>query len=248
MTQSSTLPCFTMAGLRAGAVGGLVLVPGALVYGVAFGVMAAAAGLGTSEVLLFSAWVYAGGAQMAALQAWADPVPIAAVFLTSFAMNTRYLLLGAALRPWFRGLPAWQSYPALFVLGDANWVMAIREYEKGARDAAFLAGSGMVMWISWVVASAAGQLGGQMLARPERFGVDFMIAAFFATMAVPFFRKASALWPLLAGIAVAVLVERLVSGPWYILAGALAGSLVGAALPLSPDGDAQRARGHAHRA
>jgi 4-azaleucine resistance transporter AzlC len=248
MMQSSALPRFTMAGLRAGAASGLVLVPGGVVYGMAFGVMAAAAGLGAAEVLLFSAWVYAGGAQMAALQAWGDPVPIAAVFLTSLAMNTRYLLLGAALRPWFRGLPAWQSYPALFVLGDANWVMAIKEYEKGARDAAFLAGSGAVMWITWVAASAAGHLGGQMLARPERLGVDFMIAAFFATMAVPFFRKASALWPLLTGITVAVLVERLVPGPWYILAGALAGSLVGAALPISPDTGRRRERGDEHRA
>jgi predicted branched-subunit amino acid permease len=47
-------------------------------------------------------------------------------------------------------------------------------------------------------------------------------------MAVAFVRRRGDVLPLLAGIAVAIAVERMVAGPWYILAGALAGSIVGA--------------------
>ena len=55
---------------------------------------------------MFSGVVYAGGAQMASLGAWADPLPLFLLMLTTLAMNSRYLLLGAALRPGLGHLPA----------------------------------------------------------------------------------------------------------------------------------------------
>jgi predicted branched-subunit amino acid permease len=217
-----------MQGLRAGAIGARTLAPGVAMYGTAFGVMGAAAGLSIWESATLSGWVNAGSAQMATLQAWADPVPLLAVCLTTLAMNARYLLLGAALRPWFAGLPAYQSYPSLFVLGDANWALALREHADGRNDAAFLLGSGLVLWFVWVGSTAVGYVFGQALGDPQKFGVDFMLAAFFATMAVAFVRRASDIAPLLVGMVAAIIIERTVPGPWYILGGALAGSLVGA--------------------
>lgn len=209
-------------------VSGLILVPGVALYGTAFGMMAQAAGLSVVEAVFMSAWVNAGGAQMATLQAWADPVPLFAVCLTTLAMNARYLLLGAALRPWFGPLPPHISYTSLFVMGDQNWAMSLREHAEGRHDAAFLAGSGALLSLVWVSTTCVGHLFGQVLGNPKTFGVDFMLAAFFITMAVAFLRKVHDIMPLIVGVIVAVVVEKLIAGPWYILAGALSGSLVGA--------------------
>lgn len=228
MTTQATIPPFTLGGFRTGAAAAMVLAPGVVLYGIAFGVMAAARGLTGLEAVLFSAWLNAGGAQMATLAVWDDPLPWLAVGLTTVAMNSRYLLLGAALRPWFGPLPPGQAYPSLFVLGDGNWALALREHDAGRRDAAFLAGSGTMLWLAWVASTALGHAGGQILGDPQRFGIDFMLPAFFATMALAFFRRAGGVAPLVVGIAVAVTVDRLFPGPWYILSGALAGSLVGA--------------------
>jgi predicted branched-subunit amino acid permease len=220
-------PPFTRHGLRAGAIGAIPLMPTVAVYAVAFGVMAQATGLTASEAALLSGWVFAGGAQMASLQAWDTPVPILAVCLTTLAMNARYVLLSAALRPWFQGLPAHQSYGSLFVLGDGNWAIAMREREAGHIDAAYLMGSGAILWFIWVPMTAAGHLFGQVLGDPSRFGVDFILAAFFATLAVTFFHGVVSILPLLVGGVAAVVVGHLVEGPWYIFIGALAGSLAG---------------------
>jgi 4-azaleucine resistance transporter AzlC len=228
MSSRLSAPPFTLHGFRMGAVGALTLIPGVAMYGIAFGIMASASGFSGPEAVLFSSWVYAGGAQMAALQAWADPVPVIALCLTALAMNVRYLLLGAALRPWLADLPPHQSYASLFVLGDGNWALALREYSEGRTDAAFLLSSGLVMWLAWVASTAAGHLFGQVLAQPERFGVDFILPAFFSTMAVAFVRRPGDVLPLAAGVATAIVVERLIAGPWYILAGAVAGSIAGA--------------------
>lgn len=197
-------------------------------YGAAFGVMAAAVGVTVWEAMALSGWVNAGGAQMATLQAWGDPVPLLAVCLTVLAINSRYLLLGAALRPWFGGLPAWQSYSSLFVLGDANWALALREHSEGRDDAAFLLGSGAVLWLVWVGSTAAGYVFGQSLGDPRTYGIDFMVAAFFASMAVAFVGRTGDMVPLVVGVVTAIVIERTVSGPWYILGGALIGSLAGA--------------------
>jgi branched chain amino acid efflux pump len=229
MPAPRTGPPFTFRGIRTGAIAALTLLPSVGMYGIAFGIMADAARLNALESTLFSAWVYAGGAQMATLQAWADPVPLVAVCLTALAMNARYFLLGAALRPWLAGLPPHQTYAALFFMGDGNWALSLREQAEGRIDAGFLLGSGLVMWATWVATTAAGHVFGQVLGRPERFGIDFMLPVFFATMAAAFVRKRHDAWPLIAGIAVAVVVERLIAGPWYIIAGALAGSFAGLA-------------------
>jgi predicted branched-subunit amino acid permease len=221
-------PPFTRHGLRAGAIGAVPLIPTVAVYAVAFGVMAQASGLTAPEASLLSGWVFAGGAQMASLQAWDTPVPILAVCLTTLAMNARYVLLSAALRPWFNGLPPHQSYASLFFLGDGNWAIAMREREAGRCDAAYLMGSGAILWFVWVPMTAAGHMFGEALGDPARFGVDFILAAFFATLAVTFFHGVRSILPLAVGAVAAIIAEHVIGGSWYIFAGAVAGSVAGA--------------------
>lgn len=226
MTDRAAPLSFTLDGLLQGVRGVGVLVPGCAMFGMAFGVMAKATGLGIWESMLLSAWVNAGGAQIATLQAWADPVPLLAVVLTTLAMNARYLLLGAALRPWFGRLPAGQTYPSLFVLGDANCAMGLRRHADGQSDAAFILGSGLVLWVVWVAGTAAGHAFGQVLGDPRRLGIDFMLGAFFATMAAGWLDRRSNLLPFAVGVACAIVIDRLFGAPWSILLGASMGTLV----------------------
>jgi 4-azaleucine resistance transporter AzlC len=222
----SAAPTFTLAGLQSGALRIVAVLPTIAMYGIAFGMMAASARLTFAETVLFSATVYAGAAQMATLQAWADPVPLVAVVATTLGMNARYLLLGATLQPWLRALPARQLYPTLFVLGDSNWALALKERERGLDDAAFLLGSGLAMWATWVGTTAVGHAFGAVLRDPARYGVDFLLPAFFASMLVGFARRARDLAPFAVGAAVAIACERLAPGPWSLVAGAIAGSSI----------------------
>ena len=219
-------PTFTWHGFLFGVRAAAVLVPTILFYGFAFGMMAAGQALSSLESALFAGLVYAGGAQLASLQAWGEPVPILAVVLTTAAMNARYLLMGAALRPWYARLPGWQCYASLFFMGDANWAMAVREHSKGHVDAAYMVGIGASMWVLWIASTLAGHAFGSLLGDPRALGIDFLLAAFFAALSVTFFRLGnSAALPLAVGVVTAIVVDRLIPGPWYILLGALAGSI-----------------------
>jgi len=220
MQPPAVAPTFTWRGVVDGAARGLVLTPTPIAFGLAVGVLAASKGLTVLEMALMSAWVYAGGAQMSSLQVWTEPLPLFALVLTVLAMNARYVLLSAALRPHFGTLPFWQIYPGLAIFGDGNWALTMRDAAGRRPDAGFLLGSGLVMFVPWIGATVGGHLFGQMLGDPRRFGIDFMLAALFSTMAVGFFRVARSVAPLVVAIAVATVVERLVPGPWYLFAGA----------------------------
>lgn len=212
----------------AGAVTIWVMMPSAILMGIIFGVLANAAQLTLIEAATFSGGVYAGGAQMASLQGWAYPVPLLFVCLTTAAVNSRYVLMGATLRTHLAHRPAPLVYGTLFFLVDATWILAMRDRDKGFDFVGYLLGGGFTMWVMWVAATMAGHAFGQLLGDPYRYGFDFMLAAFFAAAGVSFWRHSRRVAPLIVSIAVAILVQRLVPGPWYILIGALAGSLLGA--------------------
>lgn len=218
---------FTRAGFIRGIRGGMAIVAGAIAYGLGFGVLADQAGLGLGEALMMSAIVNAGSAQLVALQVWREPVPLVALCLAVLAMNARYLLLGAALHPWFRTLSRVKAYGSLFVMGDGNWALAMREHALGRRDAAFLLGSGVLMYVAWNGATVVGHTLGQAIGAPQRLGLDFLLPAFFATLAVMMWRGKGDGFPLAVGAGVALIVERLIPGPWYVLAGGLAGAVAG---------------------
>ena len=71
---------------------------------------------------------------------------------------------------------------------------------------------------------------GTLVAEPARFGLDLIMPTFFAAMLVPLWRGAKATrlgravpWAV-AGV-VALIVAELVEGWWFIIAGAIAGSI-----------------------
>src|SRR3546814_13395692 len=92
-----------------------------------------------------SAAVYSGSAQIAALQAWSSAPLLLPLAATILVMNARYILYGAALRPWLGGLGAHQVYPTLYFLGDGNWALSMKEHAEGRTDAGFVFGSGAAM-------------------------------------------------------------------------------------------------------
>lgn len=220
---------FTLAGAARGARAALVLSPAIVVFGMAFGMLAATTGLTMLESAVMSIVVCAGTAQFAALQLWTDPVSWITVGVASLVMNARYILLGATLRDWLSSLSPLKAYLTLFLMYDGNWATATRDRALGERDAAHLVGGGLVMCGIWTIATVAGYAFGGILGEPKRLGLDFVITAFFVAMGVTFWRGKSDLLPIAVSVGAALAVDHLVSGPWYIVAGALAGCAVAAA-------------------
>jgi 4-azaleucine resistance transporter AzlC len=219
---------FSLAGARRGARRTIPLGITVVVYGTVFGALAAQAGLSPIEAVLMSGLVFAGGAQFIALELWDTPLPVLALVLTTLVVNLRFLLMGAALASWIGDLrPARRALMAEFI-GDESWALTTRAKDDGEQDRAFLVGSGVLMFLTWVGATALGASTGSLIEDPAALGLDFVFTAVFLTLLVGFWRGPTVLAPWLLSAAAALLVEQFVEGPWYILAGALTGSVYGA--------------------
>ena len=153
---------------------------------------------------------------------------MAALVLTTLIVNLRFLLMGATLSRWLGGLrPARLALTAQFI-GDETWALTTQARRDGESDRAFVIGSGAILFVAWVGATALGASTGSLIDDPAALGLDFVFTAVFLTLLVGFWRGPAQLAPWTLSAAVALAVERLVDGPWYILAGGLAGSVYGA--------------------
>jgi 4-azaleucine resistance transporter AzlC len=221
---------WSRAGFAEGVRLALPVMPGMVMFGMAFGALAAQKGLSLLEAALMSAVVYAGASQFVALEMWPDVATlggIAAIALVTATVNMRFILMTAALRPWFRDLPSSQSYPALFTVTDPGWLIAMDYHARGGRDAGVLVGGGLSFWLLWVGSTIPGYLLGALVSDQKAFGFDVILPAFFAAMLVPLWRGARRAVPWAIAGGVALLVAAFVPGWWFIIAGSVAGAVAG---------------------
>ncbi len=227
--QSSTEEpvTFDLKGVLTGARRTLPIALSVCAYGLVFGVLAQQAHLSILEVLLMSGLVYAGSAQLIVLSLWSMPLPIATILFTTLIVNLRNVLLGVAISPWFLRIPRLKAYASIFFLADENWALTMGEFDKGKRNAAFLLGSGLVLYVAWLSSTVIGRILGDVVHDPVRFGLDFAFTAVFLSLLVGLWKGKSDLLPWVVAGIVAVVSAHLLPGKWYIVLGGLAGSIVG---------------------
>lgn len=225
---------FSTTGLRRGYVAAQPLALGVFVYAVTFGLLARASGLSVVEAALMSATVYSGSAQTATVSGMAAGAGIGACVTTILMLNARYLLYGAALRPWLGRVSPLQAYTSLYFLGDGNWVLSMKAHADGETDAGFVFGSGVAMFIPWVGGTLAGALATNWVTDPEVLGLDFLLVGFCMAMGTVLVKSRHYLLPGAVAVAVAVGVDRFAPGGWTIAAAGLAGAFAAFMRPEDP--------------
>ncbi|SIR72706.1 AzlC family ABC transporter permease [Natronorubrum thiooxidans] len=225
--QSENEPVtFELSGIRAGFLTCIPIAFGVAGYGVAFGILASQAGLSVAEATLMSAAVFAGAAQIIAVELWADPIPVAALVVTTFVVNLRYSLMGVALQPWIGRLSPAKIYSSLFLMADENWALTMRDLRAGNGRGAFLLGSGIALWLFWVASTILGTVAGGSIGDPTRYGVDFILVAVFVALVAELWDGRSTLVPWVVALGTSVVTAGVLPGQWYILLGGLTAALV----------------------
>ncbi|MEU5882357.1 AzlC family ABC transporter permease [Spirillospora sp. NPDC047279] len=166
------------ATVRAGVRRGMPVFPATVALGVSFGVLAVPL-MGVVAPVLMSAIVYAGGSQFAAVGVLAGGGGAFAASGAGLLMNGRFLPMGFAFAPAFRGGRAWRAVQGQAVIDAA---MVLGRDEDGTYDRKLLFGISATQFVGWVGGTALGVFAGENLPDPDAFGLDAIFPAFYIAL------------------------------------------------------------------
>ena len=195
-------------------------------FGIAFGAAAIEAGSTLVQAVAMSVLVFSGAAQFAALDFWPGPIAFGSLALVVLALNARHIIMGAALSPWINKLSIGRRIVVLTLLSDPNFADSQPAFKAGERDIGILLGGGLILWVNWIIGTAVGAAAGSLIGDPARFGVDVVMACFFAAVVAGQCRNRVMILPALVSAAIAVMSLPWMPAGWNVILAALAGGLV----------------------
>lgn len=196
-------------------------VPFALIAGAA----AVQADLSPAVTVGFSALVFAGASQLAAIELIEEGAPLTVVVLTAAVINVRMVMYSASLAPHFRDLPTRVRAVCAYLLTDPAYALSLAAFrERDADRLWYYLGAAVPIWVVWMVGTAVGALVGRGI--PESWGLSFAVPLVFLGLLASTLRDR----PSLAAGAVGGLVATLAAGiplNLGLLVGATAGIAAG---------------------
>jgi len=197
-------------------------------FGVVAGIAAANAGLSALQALGMSVIVFAGAAQLAALELVDQGAPFTIIVVTAVVINLRMLMYSASIAPYFQSFTARVKGGLAYLLTDQAYALSISRYRStdGVDRVAYYLGAGGTLWLVWQITTLVGVFA--QAGVPEALGLEFAVPLVFLALLVPAMEDGPTTVAGLVGGAVAVVAAGLPLNVG-LLVGATAGILGGLA-------------------
>jgi len=188
---------------RDGVRAALPLAVAVLGFGVSFGVLAQAAGMGSAAAIVMSATTFAGSAQFAATSVLSAAGSVLTAVLAAVLLNARYAPIGVSVAPSLTG-SRWSRFLHAQLVVDESWAIAAEG--DGRFNRLVLLGSGLTLYAAWVAGTVLGVLFGNVIGDPSRIGLDAAFPALFLALLVPQLKTAKAKQAAALGAAIALVL------------------------------------------
>jgi predicted branched-subunit amino acid permease len=155
-------------------------------FGAVTGVAAVEAGLSPPGAVGMSVVVFAGAAQLAAVELLGETAPLAVVVGTAAIINARLIMYSASIAPYLSEYRRWVRAAAAYFLVDQAYAMSIAEFTEGGRDrhrVRYYLGIGLTSWLVWVTATGVGAAAGASV--PPELELSFAVPLVFLALLVP---------------------------------------------------------------
>jgi len=220
----------TRAAIRAGVRDGLMLELAYIPFDVAAGAVMAQTIVDPAVSIASGPIIFAGAAQLVAVQLLASGAGIPLIVLAVFIINARHLLYSASLEPhlgdWSRG----QRLAGAFFLSDPTYALAITRFERpggaGSKNEqlGYYFAMSIVLWLGWSVLLAVGVLFGGLI--PPWVPLELAIPLTFLLLLLPLLKDRAGVVAAAVGGMAALLAQPLPLGTGLII-GAVAGLVAG---------------------
>lgn len=205
---------------------------GVIPFGLILGAQAAQKGMSVLETVLMMGLNYAGGSEFAVVGLWQNPLPVLLILTTTFMINSRHILMGAAFAPYICHLPKRKLLPTLFFMVDESWAIAIAQAKQREQlglptfSLPHYMGVSAVFYSGWISCGFFGSYFGPLLGDIERYGFAMAFPAVFLVLLKGMWRGIRPALPWLVSLITAASVYLIYpKGGWYVIIGTTAGLL-----------------------
>lgn len=225
-TVSHTSPT-TAQELRRGLRASIPVLLGFIPFALVLGAQAVQKGFHVFDVPLMTGLNFAGGSEFTAVRLWTSPPHLLLIAAMSLLVNSRHLLMSAALAPYLNHVPRRRALAALFFMCDESWALALSDAQRrgnGRVSLPYYLGASAGLYLTWVVFTGVGAALGPVIGDVEKYGFDMAFTAVFLVLLRGMWRGMRASRPWLVSLLASALTYRLMpDGAWYVAAGAVAG-------------------------
>ncbi len=155
-------------------------------FGLIAGITGVNVGLSPLQSLIASVWIFAGAAQIAAFQLFADGAPLIIICLVIFIINIRHLMYSASIGLYTKKLKLWVKALFAYLMTDQAFAIGITRYQEKDETPYkhfYYFGAAITIWFVWTASALVGILVGTQV--PESWSLDFIVPLMFIALAIP---------------------------------------------------------------
>lgn len=187
----------------AGARACLPVAPGLIAFGTIAGVAMVGAGLSPWLAVVMSVIVYAGTAQLAALQLFVAGAPLPVILVAGLILNLRLVLYSLAIAPHVARDRLRRRIALSYLVSDNGYAYFAARYAgtPDTRDKVdYLLGACSTVWVVWHIGTLAGIVAGARV--PAGWHLEFVVTLTFLALAIAVIRdRATAAAAAASGVA-----------------------------------------------
>ncbi|WP_239374144.1 AzlC family ABC transporter permease [Snodgrassella gandavensis] len=198
-------------------------------FSLVLGAQAIQKGMSTGQISLLTAVNFAGGSEFVAVNLWTSPPHLFLIALMTLLVNSRHILMSAALTPYLKNLPKRKVLPALFFMCDESWALAFTDAKSSPAQKFsyyFYLGTSFGLYLVWIGFTTIGALIGPIIGDVSHYGFDMAFVAVFLVLLKGMWKGCKMAIPWLVSLLVAIASYCFLPGAWYVLLGMLAGLTV----------------------
>ncbi len=188
-------------------------------WGILCGSLAIQNGFSAFETQAMSLLVFAGSAQLVAIELIGDNTPLLTILFTTFIISSRHFLYGLAVRQKVIDKPMRWRLPVSFVLTDE--LFAFSHHRKAYRTQlrlTYALSAGFSFYIAWNLWTLIGIVAGSLLPDLTNLGLDFAIAATFIALVIPGIKNLATLATVVTAGIVATILKSYGFELWLVAA------------------------------
>lgn len=149
--------------------------------GLAYGIIANAAGFNVFVVVAMSLFIYSGSAQFITVSMLTGGSTILPIMLATFLVNSRMILMSMTLAPYFKNENMMKNISIGTFLTDESFALGMNKqnFTGGRLSYEWFTTANLISYFTWAISSGVGALLGNFIKNPHALGLDFALVAMF---------------------------------------------------------------------